>query len=961
MSRILSRAESWEHVYQAVQNINFSAFDYATIKQSIIEYVRLYFPEDFNDFIESSEFIAIIETFAYVGELLAYRLDLNAHENFLPTAQRKESVLRIAKMLSYNPTRNIPARGLVKITSISTTETVYDSAGRSLANARIRWNDTNNPRWKEQFLLVINRILQQKFGTVSPDERVQVDDVLFELYPLDNVPLTRGVQSFSVTASGESLPMELVPVSLNRYGPTERRPENQTSFSILYGSDGLGDASDTTGFFCFTKQGTLQRTVESFDGVTPNQTLDIQVPDINETDVWVNNIHPQTQQILNDGSVEFGRSGEWEEVDLAHAQNIIYNTNPNRNKYEVETLSDDTVRLVFGDGEFSNIPSGMFEVWSRVSANRQLSIPQSAITDQTASFTYVGNDGNTQTITITFSLISSLQNNSPSEDIEHIRKVAPATYYTQDRMVNNRDYNTFMLQDSSILKLRAINRTYSGDSKYIHWHDPSSTYENVKIFGDDLAVYYKDGEASTTIVNQESASVVLYNYVEPLLSSVDFFIRFSLGDIDQTAIRRTFNQTEVDNILSEMTDAALAPTVTLVLYYLKTPIDGENWVLDGTIPDGDYLLDGSVPAPLITITVHTSYEWEISWKTMRVVTESPTTKFWSTNDANRVIAYDTFTSIGDTVNVLKANVDKDGSLLGYNIPLNVVGHELSIDGLPDIHKLAVITKDTNGDGVPDNVKLEELIGPNDYVYLKRDVVGEPYHLVDCSSTDCATAYAADTNSMWKRYSGRYPLNFAWFHYVPRYNLVDPSSTNIIDIFVLPRSYYFEMRRWLDDRTHIMPPPPTSLQLRTDYAKMLDNAMISDTVILHPGKLKILFGKRAIPELRATFKVVRTQTSTLTNNQIKVRVVDAIKRFFAVTQWEFGESFFYTQLSAMIHNEMQADISSIVLVPMHSQNHFGAMFQVIAREDEIFVPSIDIADVDVVDSLTAQTLRSASTC
>ena len=180
MSRIISRAESWEKAYEAFQNVNFAAFDYATIKRSMIDYIKTYFPENFNDYIESSEFIAILELFAYAAEILAYRLDLNAHENFLFTAERKQSVLRLAKLISYKPSRNLPARGLVKITSISTTERVFDSNGINLANTKIFWNDSNNSNWKEQFLLVMNRVLQQEFGSVSPSDRIQVNDVLFE-------------------------------------------------------------------------------------------------------------------------------------------------------------------------------------------------------------------------------------------------------------------------------------------------------------------------------------------------------------------------------------------------------------------------------------------------------------------------------------------------------------------------------------------------------------------------------------------------------------------------------------------------------------------------------------------------------------------------------------------------------------------------------------------------------------
>ena len=404
MSRQLSRSEAWEKAHQIFTQVNFTAFDFDSIKESLIDYIKLYFPEDFSDYIESSEFIAILEMFAYVGELLSYRIDMNAHENFITTAQRKESILRLAKLISYKASRNIPARGLVKLTSITTTETVIDSSGRNLAGTQIFWNDVNNPDWKEQFLLVMNRVLEQEFGTVSPNERVQVDDVLLELYTLNNNPIStngRSVLPFNTGVDGENIPMEVVPVTLTQDGPEERRPEMNAKMSFLYANDGLGDSSATTGFVMLVKQGTLAFSNHTFDGLTPNQTVDINTNNINDTDVWLNNINPDTNVILtNDPYAEITphltdestRYGEWAEVDLANAQNIIFNTSKNRRKFEVETLDNDNIRLIFGDGEFSDIPSGSFHLWYRTSANKNLYISKNSITDQ--SITASANSNN---------------------------------------------------------------------------------------------------------------------------------------------------------------------------------------------------------------------------------------------------------------------------------------------------------------------------------------------------------------------------------------------------------------------------------------------------------------------------------------------------------------------------------------------------------------------------------------
>ncbi len=973
MSRIISRAEAWEKTYNAFQTINFTSFDYVTIKQSMVNYIKLYFPEDFNDYIESSEFVAILELFAYLGELISYRLDMNANENFLSTAQRRESVLRLAKLLSYDPSRCLPARGLVKIASISTTQQIYDSNGINLAGRKIYWNDVSNSNWKEQFLLVMNATMNQSFGTVTPNERVQVDDVLFELYSWNNNPLTNNVFSYSTSSiSSTAFPMELVPTSLNQYGPLERRPELTSSFSFLYGSDGLGDGSNTTGFFCFTKQGILSRIVTTFDGVTPNQTFTISTQNINDTDVWINNINPVTGEILDDGTVSGSRSGEWQEVDLAHAQNIIYNTNPNRNKYEIETLDNDSIRIIFGDGEFSNIPSGTFEIWTRVSANTSDVVPMSTVVNQPATFTYKYNNNSFQTITFTFSLINTLQNGAPSEDIEHIRSVAPSVYYSQDRMVNGRDYNSFMLQDSSILKLRAVNRTYAGESNYIAWFDPSTTYQNVKMFGDDLALYFEDGTFTQRVTGVTSTQFLLENYIQPLLSATDIFTILSTRGVLPKYIRKSFTSVETASILAQLNTAALSPPETVQLYY---SIVDDAWqaLPTASIPTITSPL-WTTSVGLITVTANSSSSWTITNITEHLIAESQAMMFWNDRTAARITSYDTLNANSDNVVVLKANENATATaLLQQNWTFNVIGNELvepnlTDAGTPDIHRLSLLPVDINGDGVPDfSPPLLDIMSPTNYVYFNR--VDSSSDWIPTPTTALVVAnYAADViaypnetdiHRTWIRRNGVFPLNFAWFHFTSQYHLVDPAPTNIVDIYLITSGYYKAISDWLSGVTQTAPTAPTPLQLRTDYSSMLDNAMISDTVVLHPGSVQVLFGKDAIPQLQASFVIVPSPYTTLTDNQIKVKVVQIIIDFFDINTWEFGQTFYFTKLSTAIQTQMPSDIDSVVLVPTYATNQFGDMFQVQIREDQIAQPSITVDDVQIVPSLTPQILRIGS--
>lgn len=73
----------------ALRRIDFSALDFETIRRANIEYVRTYYPEDFNDFVLSNGFIMFSEVVSAVGNILSERSDIIADEAFLPTAQTR--------------------------------------------------------------------------------------------------------------------------------------------------------------------------------------------------------------------------------------------------------------------------------------------------------------------------------------------------------------------------------------------------------------------------------------------------------------------------------------------------------------------------------------------------------------------------------------------------------------------------------------------------------------------------------------------------------------------------------------------------------------------------------------------------------------------------------------------------------------------------------------------------------
>ena len=79
-------SEDWVRIYEAIQNVDFRAYDFDNYVAALLDHLRDVFPEEFNDWIASSEFIMKVEVLAWLSQNISFRIDLNTRENFLATA-----------------------------------------------------------------------------------------------------------------------------------------------------------------------------------------------------------------------------------------------------------------------------------------------------------------------------------------------------------------------------------------------------------------------------------------------------------------------------------------------------------------------------------------------------------------------------------------------------------------------------------------------------------------------------------------------------------------------------------------------------------------------------------------------------------------------------------------------------------------------------------------------------------
>ena len=89
--------------------------------------------------------------------------------------------------------------------------------------------------------------------------------------------------------------------------------------------------------------------------------------------------------------------------------------------------------------------------------------------------------------------LNTINNGSVSQGIADIQLAAPLVYATQDRMITAHDYSVYPYSNAAnVKKIRAINRTHSGHSRYSDINDPTGVFKDLDIFSDDGFIYKED-------------------------------------------------------------------------------------------------------------------------------------------------------------------------------------------------------------------------------------------------------------------------------------------------------------------------------------------------------------------------------------------------------------------------------------------------------------------------------------
>lgn len=1117
-------AEDWKRIYQSFRNADFQSYDFENLRRVMINYLRENYPEDYNDYIESSEYLALIDMIAFLGQSIAFRVDLNARENFLELAERRESVLRLARLLSYNAKRNKAANGLLKFQSVSTTQTVVDSNGRNLSGQVVLWNDPANANWYDQFIKVMNAAMPatRQFG--SPDSKATIYGIPTEQYKFQTYSTGVPVFGFTKTVDGRNMNFEVVSTIIDDNNIVEDPPRAGKNLNFLYRDDGRGSASPSTGFFLHFRQGNLNTGTFSITQPSTNEIIDIDSNNINDTDVWLYRLDTNGTE-----------SEYWAKVPSFEGNNIIYNSlnKSIRNIYGVITRVNDRVSLTFSDGTFGTLPLGTFRTYYRVSNGLSYTINPKDVRNVSLDIPYISNLGQAELLTITLALQSSVSNSAASESNDNIKSRAPATYYTQNRMITGEDYNVSPLAVSQeVVKIKAVNRTSSGISRYFDLVDPTGKYSSTNLFGDDGVIYKESFEDSFRFkyITRTDIEGVIYNQVLDILKDVNirnYFYSTSdfskvvdslniawyqktqdtsqstgyVGDsIDETPFRtgtyaatdlqyfeagalvkfqapegkyflRSENNKLVLGDISGVKNASTNIWARVVSVAGDGTADGTGELSDGSgpvvlnekIPSGSVMsqiipkwrttIDDNVIASMIDLIFSNkpfglrydilTKSWKIifegnlnivdpfslgkqgdnsnqrldsSWlllfttdtefytvrsRKLRYIFESDKEIRFFYDSSNKIYDSRSNAIVKDLIKVLSINsVPNSTGSFNYDLVWEINKEYVGLDGYVDTKKIEISFSDSNDDGVVDDPEIFETIVDSGtstlekFIILERYTVTsgqEDYRYVD-NSDDKVLIFASEVNVGgltqysdgqyfyfvdkavvkkldktiarfittldYKVYPGRQGLKFQYIHSADYETRIDPGQSNIMDLFVLTKEYDVEFRKWLLGNLDDEPLPSSSDQLALTLGPSLDlMKAVSDEVVYHPVKYKVLFGEKASLDVRATFKIIKNLEQPISDNEIKSRVLVAINEFFALENWEFGDTFYFSELAAYVMNRTAPYLVNIVIVPRQSGLTFGSLFEIKAESDQIFINGATTDDIEVVSGITSSILNA----
>jgi hypothetical protein len=464
------------------KSIDYVGKDFATLKQSLIDFTKTYFPNTYSDFNDASPGMVFVEQAAAIGDILSFYQDTQLKESMLAHATERKNVVSLAQTMGYKPKVTTPA---------VTTLTIY----QLIPSVYGVFNSGSNfePDWDfafkiEQGMEVSSTTNQQiTFLTTDMVDFKNSGSREIEVYERDNITgaptqylISKKVQAISAKSKSSSFPMysdtdypsitltdaniiqiqSVVDSQQNKYYEVPYLAQ-ESIFVEQPNIDSNGDLYEFANDVPYILE--VQKVPHRFSvKVNTDNTMDIQ---FGSGDVNLND-----EQILpNTKNIGLGLANSVQRLNEGIDPSNFLKTNT----FGIApTNTELTITYLIGGGVSSNVNTGDLTQITKIKFTDDLLAIPNDLKPMYEQFKS----------TIAVENLISATGGKDSESIEEIRQNAMATFGSQNRAVTRQDYIVRAL--SMPEKYGNVAKVYVSQDGEIDNNSPASILSNPKNIAD---------------------------------------------------------------------------------------------------------------------------------------------------------------------------------------------------------------------------------------------------------------------------------------------------------------------------------------------------------------------------------------------------------------------------------------------------------------------------------------------
>ena len=224
-----------------IPQVDYTSRDYTALRADLVDLIPYYAPLWTNR--DPADFgMTILETFAYMGDILNYYIDKSANEAFISTASQRENVLQLAKLLGYKPTEPTAATCTVTFSNTSAVNVTVPKLTR-VATSAVSNASTTQIIFETDAEVIVpagstTTTVTVTQGTTVTDESIgESNGTVNQTFELSQSSVING--SISVVVGGSNYTEVPYLIDYNGYDPVFSTYTNGDGVTFIIFGDGI--------------------------------------------------------------------------------------------------------------------------------------------------------------------------------------------------------------------------------------------------------------------------------------------------------------------------------------------------------------------------------------------------------------------------------------------------------------------------------------------------------------------------------------------------------------------------------------------------------------------------------------------------------------------------------------------------------------------------------------------------